>query len=1227
MLATGCGDDDDGGTVDGGPRPDGETPDVDAQVPDGGMPDGGGGDDVMIVECPAADAPSLPGGAICETTAGDANLLITADVLMADGRVLAGGQVLVNATGSIVCADCDCASAEGASGATRVSCPDGVLSPGLVNAHEHMTYQGLPTEPTFAGTNERFEHRHDWRRGLRDHSDDFRPPGRASQAEMQWAELRMIIGGATAVNGSGGSSGLMRNLDSAGANMEGLGQAETYYQTFPLGDSGGTLRESGCSYSWEDSAERIAGEDAYTPHVSEGIDAEARNEFLCMRMEGANDLIEPQTAMIHGIGLLPNDIEHAAAEGTMLVWSPRSNISLYGDTARTPEYDRLGVPIAMGTDWIYSGSMNMLRELQCADELNAQYWDGYFSDLDLWRMATLNGAIATATDDVLGSIAPGRVADLVIFDGSVNALHRAVIDAQPENVALVLRGGEVLYGEAAVVAALPTGDACDTIDVCGSPRRACVMRETGMSLAALEAANDRKYQLFVCDGATPPDEPSCHPRRTEYPDAVVAMPSIDGSNEYDGNATADDSDGDGIANAEDNCPSMFNPIRPLDMGAQADADDDGEGDICDPCPLEADATTCEAFDPNDQDRDDVPDTTDNCPGRSNPDQMDMDDDGKGDACDVCPTRANPGAAGCPGTIYEVQDGTFAADTRVVVRGVVTAVASNGFYAQVAEDDEDYDGEGQSGVFVFVGGDGPTQSIGDEVTIDGTVQEFFAETQISSSAASVMVTGTGTVPAPVDVTPADVTTGGARAEALEGVLVRVTNVSVTNVAPAPAGGETAPTYEFEVTGGLRIDDLFFRLTPFATAGETFTSITGVLSWRRENSKLHPRNADDVVAGTAQLLELGPPLSYVREAGAGPTATFPTPLTVRLARAVPTATTVTITAGSGLTVADVTIPANTASAEVPVAGAAASPTPVTVTATLGGTTRTAQVRVLGATEAPGAFTLTPDTAVVRVGEMQAFTVTTDIPAPPGGTTITLAVDAGGTVPPSVTVPAGETTATFAFTAGASAAEGTLTATMGAVTRTADVEVSAGGAGTIVINEVDYDMPGAGDNVEFIELYNPGSTAFDLTGVIVVLVNGGAMSGPVEYGRVALSGSLAAGEYLVIARDTVTIPSSVDRVPFPGTAATDNLQNGPNDGIAILRGTELLDALTYEGPVTAVTISGTTYNLVEGTASTAQDVGSTASISRIPNGRDTNDAATDWATTAMVTPGAANVADPDM
>jgi hypothetical protein len=47
-----------------------------------------------------------------------------------------------------------------------------------------------------------------------------------------------------------------------------------------------------------------------------------------------------------------------------------------------------------------------------------------------------------------------------------------------------------------------------------------------------------------------------------------------------------DQDGDGIPDGQDNCPTVFNPVRPMDNGVQPDSDGDGMGDACDPCPFD-----------------------------------------------------------------------------------------------------------------------------------------------------------------------------------------------------------------------------------------------------------------------------------------------------------------------------------------------------------------------------------------------------------------------------------------------------------------------------------------------------------------------------------------------------------------------------------------------------------------------------------------------------------------
>jgi hypothetical protein len=104
-----------------------------------------------------------------------------------------------------------------------------------------------------------------------------------------------------------------------------------------------------------------------------------------------------------------------------------------------------------------------------------------------------------------------------------------------------------------------------------------------------------------------------------------------------------------------------------------------------------------------------------------------------------------------------------------------------------------------------------------------------------------------------------------------------------------------------------------------------------------------------------------------------------------------------------------------------------------------------------------------------------------------------------------------------------------------------------------------------------------------------------------------------------------SHTERPHLSPSAAT---QNGTPDGLALLEGTTLLDALAYEGAITAATIGGQASNLVEGTVlpTSVEDSNTLAgSLIRNPDGEDTNDAAADWAFTTTVTRGAANVLTP--
>jgi cytosine/adenosine deaminase-related metal-dependent hydrolase len=782
-----------------------------------------------VVDCPGAPLVP-PASGTCEVkTPGKAGVVFRGTVLAPD-QVLHRGEVFVAAGGTIACVDCDCSKEAGYADASIVECADGVISPGLINPHDHITFAN--NTPKGHGT-ERYDHRHEWRKGLDGHTKISVSSG-ASTAVVEFAELRFVMGGATSAASAGGKAGLLRNLDTAGL-LEGLPVQVANSDTFPLGDSSGTMLESGCAYGGTPTTNaEIKTEDGYLPHISEGVNKAAENEFQC-ESSGANDLIEPQTAAIHSVGLTAKDMDEYRKNKTSVIWSPRSNVDLYGDTAQVTELDALGIQISLGTDWVPSGSMNLLRELKCADDLNQSYFGGHFDDAALWRMVTTNAAFAVGAEKAIGMLKKGYVADIAIFDGKTRKDHRAVVGANVDDVVLVLRGGQPLYGDDALVATDAIGGkTCETLDVCNRAKRACVAKDIpSTTLAAVRAAGEAIYPLFFC--GQPDNEPSCVPYRSTYANGI----------------TADDKDGDGVKDADDDCPNVFNPIRPMNDGKQADFDGDGKGDVCDPCPVDAN-DGCAPTDANDIDGDGIPNGTDNCPDQANPNQEDADADGHGDVCDSCATP-NPGATPCGTTIQAVRDpkdphhpadGSTVTVSGVYVIGVRPLTGkSQGFWIQDAAS------QPYQGIFVFTGATSPTVVVGNRVTVSGTYTEYKTVSELGSPVVTIEDAGTKLPFNPIVVDPADIATGGAKAEGYESMLLEVDNVTITNQNPdAPADYD-----EFQVTGNLRIDDFASDgvtgsgLDNICPVGTVYTKIVGIGNSSASQQKLEPRGKDDFAGG--------------------------------------------------------------------------------------------------------------------------------------------------------------------------------------------------------------------------------------------------------------------------------------------------------------------------------------------------------------------------------------------
>lgn len=189
------------------------------------------------------------------------------------------------------------------------------------------------------------------------------------------------------------------------------------------------------------------------------------------------------------------------------------------------------------------------------------------------------------------------------------------------------------------------------------------------------------------------------------------------------------------------------------------------------------------------------------------------------------------------TIFEIQETTDPSGDSPVVgelvetSGIVTAVGNDGFWI------EDPMGGSWSGIFVL--DPGTIASRGDNVTVEGTVQENFDLTRISASSVAVNSSG-NPLPSPVSVS-----TAAANSEEYESVLLSVSGAICLD--PDAGFGEYVLN---DGSGDYLADDLLFAFTPTLFAEYDAVGI-GYFSFG--DYKLLPRDADDIEdTGNNQLV---------------------------------------------------------------------------------------------------------------------------------------------------------------------------------------------------------------------------------------------------------------------------------------------------------------------------------------------------------------------------------------
>lgn len=376
----------------------------------------------------------------------------------------------------------------------------GLIFPGLIDSHNHPPYNVLGPIPF----DQLFEHRDEWRSDPV--YDQFNQQYYAildnpiQDAQFvnifKLAEVRAMCSGTTTIQGRNCNG---HDFDPFARQGIGINNAERfppriYSRTFPLSDSA-AVWQARSAENWR----------RFIIHLAEGTNQVARDEFAAWQDLG---MLDERTAVIHGTALQAPEWVAMAAVGAHLIWSPQSNVMLYGTTTDIPGALAAGLNVALAPDWTESGSNDLLTEMKFARDWSDNEWGGLLTPQILAEMVTCNGAEALGMADNCGSIAVGLRADLMVVPGDAGTPYEALLAAEPADVMLTVVNGRPGYGDPALVDPFVYLDDVETITIADQPKRLALAIDShvidesdvlfSVVIGALESAYDEATPQLCC---------------------------------------------------------------------------------------------------------------------------------------------------------------------------------------------------------------------------------------------------------------------------------------------------------------------------------------------------------------------------------------------------------------------------------------------------------------------------------------------------------------------------------------------------------------------------------------------------------------------------------------------------------------------------------------------------------------------------------------------------------
>lgn len=403
--------------------------------------------------------------------------------------VIDRGRVYVSA-GSIVAVSPSDAPRPDAFAGVPIIRTGGTIYPGMIELHNHLSYDVLPLWQV----PRRFGNRGNWRDSAgkkRLISGPMKVLGSTAgviEAIVRYVEAKALLAGVTTSQGiTLINTSIPHHYRGIVRNVEKTDDPELPRADTRVGDVTDAVAFK----------KRLEKSSSLLLHLAEGVDETARGHFKALKIKGRNWAITDSLAGIHCAGLVGRDYATLRSRGGTMVWSPLSNLLLYGGTADIQRAVDEGVIIALGSDWSPSGSKNLLGELKVAQLMNHAAGSP-LSSRDIVAMATINPARIVKWDRALGSIERGKRADLVVVDDRRGDPYDHLIAARESSITLAIINGVPRYGQRRLLDRF--GGTVEPFDLDGSARAFMFEQETADPVVAalsLEEATSRLEEALT----------------------------------------------------------------------------------------------------------------------------------------------------------------------------------------------------------------------------------------------------------------------------------------------------------------------------------------------------------------------------------------------------------------------------------------------------------------------------------------------------------------------------------------------------------------------------------------------------------------------------------------------------------------------------------------------------------------------------------------------------------